>query len=193
MKQISIVILFVLNSLGAYAWQAHSQVIVGPKGEFQDSVTLYCRPDETLCFQVCGDSNACTKEQELCYNCLGTYNPLLKTVFTEIERLYRNTGRIVGPTTTANVFKADHIFVSAKSIYNFYTPVDAEVIQQRFQELCPTQSASPIVVMGKNGYNEPNSIKYIICEGQGPFNQDMAILEYSPQVINKTSINYINP
>lgn len=192
MKYLGVILFMLLSSLNTYAWQLQSQVILGPKGDFQDSVALYCRPDELLCLRVCRDSAACIKEQELCYNCLGTSNPLLRIVFTEIDRLYRNTARVINPTETANVFRADHIFIAAKSIYNFYAAVDNEIIRTRFQALCQSDTADPIIVMGKNGYNEPNSIKYIICDGKGPADQGMYVLEYSPQV-QRTSFSINKP
>lgn len=192
MKFTVVLLAILLNTVLANAWQAHSQVIVGPNGQLQDSVTLYCRPDELLCLRTCGNSEACIKEQELCYNCLGTANPILKVVFTEIDRLFRITPRPLGFSETSNVFRADHIFVTAKSIYNFYTPVDSEAILMRFKYLCNTNDTpEPIVVLGKNAYNEPNQIKYVICNGTGPMNQDMHVLEYNPQVI-KSSINTLN-
>jgi hypothetical protein len=190
MKYIGLILLILISSLNTYAWQIHSQVVAGPKGEFRDTLALYCNPNELLCLRVCGDSTSCVKEQELCYNCLGTSNPLLRIVFTEIDRLYRGTASVVGFTVTAHTIFADHIFIAARSIYNFYTPVDNAIIRARFQELCKNDTRDPIIVMGKNAYNEPNSIKYIICN-QNEGDHGMYVLEYDPQVQLRLS-TYIN-
>lgn len=165
----------------AHAWTVNSQIAIGPKGEFQDTVTLSCRPDETLCQQVCQAKDSCWKEQELCFNCLGTANPILRTVFTEINRLYRNSKKVVPTAEIEKVFQKEHVFISARSIYNFYSAVDNADVLARFQSLCPTSSTQPLVVLGKNLNNEPVQIKYIICEGIGQYNQGMYVLEYSPQ------------
>lgn len=174
--------LILLGTMNAQAWTIESKVQVGPKGEFIDTVTLFCRADESLCETVCNDKNACHKEQELCFNCLGTANPVLRTVFTEVDRLYRNTLQAVPVQDTAKVFKSSHVFIAARSIYNFYSAIDSVEVQTRFQNLCPNPSAQPLLVLEKNLNNEPTRIKYVICDGTGPYNQEMQVLEYSPRV-----------
>lgn len=174
--------LILLGTVSAQAWTVESKVQVGSKGEFSDTVTLYCRADETLCETVCGDKNSCHKEQELCFNCLGTANPVLRTVFTEVDRLYRNTLKVIPVQDTAKVFKNSHIFIAARSIYNFYSAIDSVEVQTRFQNLCAATTAEPLLVLEKNLNNEPIRIKYVICEGGGPYNQEMQVLEYSPKV-----------
>lgn len=180
-RKILTTIISLLIAPTVQAWSVTSQVGVGAKGEFQDAVTLFCRPDETLCQQVCQSKDSCWKEQELCFNCLGTANPLLRTVFTELNRLYRNSKQVVAAKDLAKVFQKDHVFIAARSIYNFYSAVDNADVLARFQSLCPTPSTQPLVVLGKNLNNEPIQIKYIICEGTGQYNQGMYVLEYSPQ------------
>lgn len=174
--------LILLGTLNVHAWTLESKVQVGSKGEFSDTVTLFCRADESLCETVCGDKNSCHKEQELCFNCLGTANPILRTVFTEVDRLYRNTLQAVPVQNAAKVFKSSHVFVAARSIYNFYSAIDSVEVQTRFQNLCPSPSAQPLLVLEKNLNNEPTRIKYVICDGVGPYNQEMQVLEYSPRV-----------
>lgn len=178
----------------AHAWSITSQVKVSQSGQFQDSVTLYCRPDEALCKNVCNDANSCWKEQDVCFNCLGMANNVLRTVFTELERLYRNTNQVIEVKDIEKVFRKDHVFIAARSIYNFYMDLNKDEVQTLFQSLCPTRSAQPLVVLGKNSNNEPVQIKYIICEGTGQYNQDMYVLEYAPQTeIGNGNLNLNKP
>ncbi|KHD90049.1 MAG: cation-transporting ATPase [Bdellovibrio sp. ArHS] len=181
MKIVLALIIAILSTSVSHAWSMSSQVRVSPTGQFQDSVTLYCRPDEALCKNVCNDANSCWKEQEVCFNCLGMANNVLRTVFTELERLYRNTRQVIEVKDVEKVFRKDHVFIAARSIYNFYMDLNKDEVQTLFQSLCPTHSAQPLVVLGKNSNNEPVQIKYIICEGNGQYNQDMYVLEYAPQ------------
>ncbi|CAE78708.1 cation-transporting ATPase [Bdellovibrio bacteriovorus] len=182
MKSILLSLTLLLNVQAAFAWSVESAVGTGPRGEFQDTVTLYCRPDETLCQEVCKNQNSCWKEQELCFNCLGTTNPILRTVFTEIDRLYRTTQRVLPQTEVAKVFTKDHVFVAAKSIYNFYSAIDNQEVLARFQGLCPTGSGQPLIVLEKNKFQEPSRIKFIVCDGAGQYDQGMYVMEYNPQV-----------
>lgn len=193
MKFIFALFISIMGMSSAHAWSITSAVSVGNKGQFQDSVTLYCRPDEPLCKYVCNDANSCWKEQEVCFNCLGMANNVLRTVFTELERLYRNTNKAVEVKDVAKVFSKDHVFIAARSIYNFYMDLNKEEVQTLFQSLCPTKSAQPLVVLSKNSNNEPVQIKYIICEGTGQYNQDMYVLEYAPQTqIGNGNLNLNN-
>lgn len=176
-----ILILFPLSH--AQAWSLESRIQANSRGQFQDSVTLYCRADESLCLKICGDEKSCWKEQELCFNCLGTGNFALRTVFTAIERLYQNTLKTLETEDVEKVFKQDHVFVAARSIYNFYLDLNDEKIRNLFQSLCPFHSTQPLVVLGKNSLNEPIQIKYIVCEDPVTQNHDMYALEYRPQVI----------
>lgn len=185
--------LFVLLSLeAAQAWSINTSIEIGPKGEFQDRVTLSCRPDEVVCNLVCKNSDSCVKQQELCYNCLGTSSPLLRTVFTEINRLYENSARVLTLDEVARVFNKDHVFVAAKSIYNFYSAVDDSTVLARFQSLCPTMSPSPLIILSKNRNNEPQHIKYVVCEGVGAYDQNMYVLEYNPQVVMPAEVQLRN-
>lgn len=169
-------------SLNSQAWTVETTVEVGHQGEFRDTVALFCRPDEPLCQSVCGDRNACWKEQELCFNCLGTANPVMRTVFTELDRLYRNTAKALPATEVARVFRSEHVFVAARSIYNFYSAIDSSEVRERFLRMCGTATDQPLLVLEKNKNNEPVRIKYVVCNGAGDYNQEMQVLEYAPQV-----------
>ena len=185
--------LFVLfNIQVALAWNINSAIGIGPQGQFEDRVTLTCGPGDKVCSAVCGNADACVKEQELCYNCLGTSSPLLRTVFTEINRLYQNNSRVLPLNEVASVFKKDHVFVAAKSIYNFYSAIDDSAVLARFQSLCPTASPSPLIVLSKNRNSEPQHIKYVVCEGVGAYDQSMYVLEYNPQVATPAEVQLRN-
>lgn len=182
MKITLLVFLFNCLALHAAAWSLTSQVDVSEQGAFRDTVTVYCRPDEHLCQDICQNQDSCWKEQELCFNCLGTSNPILRTVFTEVDRLFHNTLRILSTEESAKVFSARYIFISARSIYNFYSALDNEAVRSKFQTLCPNTTREPLIVVETNKNHEPSGIRYVICEGTGPYNQGMYVLEYSPHV-----------
>jgi hypothetical protein len=171
-----------LNVPTAFAWRATLQVTEGISNDFLDSLSITCNPDEKVCEDVCNEKDFCWKEQELCLNCFGTANLSLRTVYTELERLYYNTHQILNPADTAKVFSAHHTFVSARSIYNFYSNIDSPDVMQRFQSLCPESIGDPIVVLEKNRRQEPEKIKYIICDRSESSDQGIYILVYSPQV-----------
>lgn len=182
MLRVLLLFISLLASTTTMAWTLEAKIVAGPNGLLQDQAALYCRPDETLCNFICKNDSSCVKEQELCYNCLGTANPILRTVFTEVDRLYSNTQQVATVSDVANVFNKNHVYIAARSIYNFFTSLENEDVQKRFQNLCPTNTPSPILVLAKNKNNEPTQIKYVICEGSGSYNQDMYILAYDPQV-----------
>jgi hypothetical protein len=185
-------LIILLNFQVAFAWTVNTEVEISAKGGFQDQVTLSCRPGEPLCSTICGNADSCAKEQELCYNCLGTSSPLLRTVFTEIDRLYQNSSRVLSGSEVAQVFSKDHVFVAAKSIYNFYSAIDDAAVLARFQSLCPNASPAPLIVLSKNRNNEPNHIQYVVCEGVSAYDQNMYVLEYNPQVETPAGIQLRN-
>lgn len=182
MKKITLFFISMLLSHASSAWIIQTNIVTGDKGQLQDQVTLFCRPEEPYCTLVCDNNDVCVKEQELCYNCLGTANPILRTVFTEIDRLYTNTLRSATLNEIVDAYSEGHIYIAAKSIFNFYSALDNSEVLMRFQSLCPTSTMNPIIVLKKNKNNEPTQIKYVICEGEGQYNQDMFILAYDPQI-----------
>ncbi len=182
MNKIVLFLFSMLVSNISSAWIIQTNIVAGEKGQLKDQVTLYCRPEEPYCTLVCDNNDVCVKEQELCYNCLGTVNPILRTVFTEIDRLYINTFRTASLNEIIDAYAEGHIYVAAKSIFNFFSAIDNSETLMRFRSLCPTTTSNPIVVLKKNKNNEPTQIKYIICEGEAQYDQDMYILAYDPQV-----------
>ena len=192
MRNLFLSLFILFNVQVSLAWNINSNVEIGPKGQFLDRLTMTCAPGDATCSQVCGDAASCVKEQELCYNCLGTSSPVLRTVFTDMNRLYQNNTRVLPSSEVAGVFKKDHIFVAAKSIYNFYSAIDDSAVLARFQSLCPTDSPSPLIVLSKNRNNEPQHIKYVVCEGVGAYDQSMYVLEYNPQVATPAEVQLRN-
>ena len=174
-----------VSGFSAQAWTVKTKVAPEPlTGQLVEAVVLNCSNDETLCTRTCGDAKTCYKTQELCYNCLGTANPMMKTLFTDLNQYYRNSGNLVPDERLPEVFKANHIFVAARSIFNFQSNVMGEDIARKFQALCPRGSLNPIVVLETNQAKEVDAIKYVVCDPMIKAAGDMYILEFAPMVQN---------
>jgi hypothetical protein len=177
------VLFLTIGGFSAQAYTVKTKVGPDPKtGQLTEAVILTCSNEESLCTKTCGDAKSCYKTQEICYNCLGTSNPLMRTLFTELNQYYKNSGKLVAEENLPNVFKANHIFIAARSIFNFYTNVQSEDVAKKFSALCPRGSMNPIVVLETNGAKEVTAIKYVVCDPMIKASGDMYILEYSPSV-----------
>lgn len=185
LTKILTVLAILISGLQAQAWTLNTSVGPDPKsGQLVEAIQLSCASDESLCTRTCNNPRSCYKLQEVCYNCLGTSNPLMRTLFTELNQYYRNTGALVPDSELPNVFKSKHIFIAAKSIFNFYTTVQNDDVAKRFKALCPRGSMNPIVVLETNAVREVSSIKYVICDPMAKAAGDLYVLEYSPTVQN---------
>ena len=160
----------------AQAWTINTALDFS-SGRYTEQVSLFCSPGEALCQQVCKHQNQCIRQQSLCFNCLGVGQPLLRILFTEVDRLYQRSSLTLSSDELSNVFKSSHLFISARSIFNYFTNVEDPEMLIRFRSLCPSSSYDAVFVLPLKD-SQPTEIKYLICKNK-EYESEFYVVEYS--------------
>lgn len=186
MKKIFCLVLIAMMVLGslARAFVVESAYRQNQTGAYVKEVVVRCEASEQNdCYTICGANDQCRRKEPYCLNCAGTTSPLLRQLFTEIAKLYKTTSTPMNKDHLVRYLANEtYVLLGAKSIFNYYRPVDSAEFMADLAKLCPSASEDPLLAVGLNSENQPTKLNFILCRPQGGASVAFEVQPRTPEI-----------
>lgn len=148
-----------------------TQIGLNPERDYIQNLKIQCQPQSPFCFELCENSEQCLFEEPTCTNCASTAVPLLNLIFSvedNFELINFNSIPILNSSEIFTLFKnykGDHVFLSTRSVYNYGSSWNSELLLKKFHQLCNSKNIekSPILLVSINAQREVQKLDSVIC------------------------------
>lgn len=155
-----------LASSFASAFAVNSRYVINDKGAYVKETQILCAADEAeYCQVLCRQDNECRRSEPYCLNCAGTSSSVLRNLFSQISQSYMPTQNEI-PTSSIVRYLAttNYILIGAKSVYNYYKPLNSGEFLSNLQALCPSPTDDPLLAIKLSAVQEPEKMSFILCK-----------------------------
>ncbi|MDG0814896.1 hypothetical protein [Bdellovibrio svalbardensis] len=156
----------ILVSSVSLAFSINSRYAINEKGAYIKETQVLCDMNEAeYCQVLCKQDNECRRTEPYCLNCAGTTSTVLRTLFSQISQNYVPTQTEI-PTSAIVRYLAttNYILIGAKSVYNYYKPLNSGEFLSNLQALCPTPTDDPLLAIKLSPVQEPEKMSFILCK-----------------------------
>ncbi|MFP5519452.1 MAG: hypothetical protein ACLGGX_06080 [Bdellovibrionia bacterium] len=165
-------------SISAQALNLSAKLEQNESGSYQRMLKLTCESQEAqVCQQLCQHDSECTGAEPLCLNCAGTTWGLLKTLFTDVEKVYEAGAKFSLATLVEGLKAQKFVFLDSGSIYNYYGPSYSATMQSKINSLCPNSQQEAIMGVRLNASRIPEKIEFLVCKTPGESDLFLSIKE----------------
>lgn len=139
-----------------------------------------CRiKNDFFCQNLCGNVNQCTLVENKCPDCAGTQNIKLKRILDSVGSETVATREILSESNLLNeILKSNFISLHPKTIYNYSSIYNGDLINGQFFHLCPQSSdifsedfPSFLFIRMSTYYNKLDGVLGALCPEKNQKNQ----------------------
>lgn len=168
LKVISYSISIVMIALNVSAMNVDSFYVKNDQ-KFQKVISIQCDNDDSQsCQELCSDSVKCSMPEPYCLNCSGTTWGFLRSIFTQPSKQYVADYEIFDTKRIVRDFKSQRlVLVDSKSVFNYYTPIQAESLVKSMNGFCPESTENTFFALGLNTEHVPVNLQFVVCKASG--------------------------
>jgi hypothetical protein len=131
---------------------------------FAKELSVTCRPDETLCEEICGSADSCLIEEGPCQSCIGTGLQMYH-IFSSIGRSLSRQERHRPQELLSLLLLGNFVTLSSLDVFNIIDGYNSIGVLRKFESLCPEESLNQIVFFRTDPRTRKiYSAEYLYCE-----------------------------
>ncbi len=176
-----------LSSSLCFAFTVNSRYTINDKGAYVKETQILCDLNESeYCQVLCKQDNDCRRAEPYCLNCAGTSSTVLRTLFSQISQSYVPTQTEIPTSAIVRyLVSTNYILIGAKSVYNYYKPLNSGEFLSNLQALCPMPTDDPLLAIKLSAVQEPEKMSFIFCKNAEGKTQAFDVSPRQPGVGNQ--------
>lgn len=150
----------------AQAFTVNSRYTTNAAGAYVKETQVLCATNEAeYCQVLCQQDNECRRTEPYCLNCAGTASTVMRSLFTQISQNYIPTQTEIQTSALVHyMVSTPYILIGAKSVYNYYQPLNSSEFLSNLQSLCPQSSDDPLLAIKLTSEQQPEKLSFILCK-----------------------------
>ncbi|QDK37257.1 hypothetical protein [Bdellovibrio sp. NC01] len=168
MKTVSLLLVgagIVLSGV-AHAFSVNSRYTTNAAGAYVKEIQVLCDANEgEYCQVLCKQEKECRRVEPYCLNCAGTASSVMRSLFTQISQNYIPTQNEIPVSSLVKyMVTTSYILIGAKSVYNYYKPLNSGEFLSNLQALCPSETEDPLLAIKLTSEQQPEKLSFILCK-----------------------------
>lgn len=169
----------------ASALEINSTIAISATGQLDKSVEITCHKNSTVCQEICAHESFCKIPEELCEDCSSDKSHLMKTVFTDINSIFKADIEFVSDQQMIQFFKTRKFMTIPYSVFlNPFNPEKKDYLKTEFEKLCYISVKDSTLIATLNSKNQVEDLVGVICKDA--FGSVILPIQFNPSYSNES-------
>lgn len=167
------------------ALEINSTITLSPSGQIEKSIEITCDKKSTACLEICENETFCKIPEELCQDCSSDKSHLMKTIFTDVNSIFKADIQFVSEQQIVQFFKTRKFMTIPYSVFlNPFNPEKKDYIKSEFEKLCYISVKDSTLIATLNSNHEVEDLVGVICKDA--FGSVILPIQFNPSYSSET-------